>query len=60
MRLPCQALKYGPCKDFAVESTKIQSKAEEKKNEFIKTKPSLVRSPFNMTSNLKSEIGDFT
>ena len=60
LRRPCQALKYGPSKDFAIESGRVASKTDSPKNEHTKSTPGLVRSPFNMTSNLKSEIGTCT
>lgn len=62
LRNPCQALKFGPCRDFSEVSGSSKVKCEEQKNPNHGNqrqeafKPSLVRSPLNMTSNLESDV----
>jgi hypothetical protein len=53
LKKPCQALKFGPSKDFSEVSGK---KEKDKDNGKIGYGPSFVRSPLNMTTNLSDEV----
>jgi hypothetical protein len=56
MRKPCNAFKFGPNKDFSEVSGQKEESKTDTTNKLQKLGPALVRSPFNMTSNLSSEI----
>lgn len=53
LKKPCQALKFGPNKDFSEVSGEQGKQQEQERDRYG---PSFVRSPLNMSTNLHEEI----